>query len=225
MFDMLTRNWWTLALRGLAALFFGVLTLAWPGLSLVVMIALFGAFALVNGVMAMVASYHAHERQLRWGSLLAVGILDVIAAGVTWFWPGLTALALLYVVVAWALMTGILSIGAAIEFHEGFSRLAAGLERRALGGAGRYSGDQTRRGHPEPGAGGGLLCHRRGCHGDHLRLSSAQPAARHQCPALAPRSPLSLTVVAPYPAMGSHAPRAWYHRAWLPLDPNTRKRM
>lgn len=119
MFDMLTRNWWTLALRGLAALFFGVLTLAWPGLSLVVMIALFGAFALVNGVMAMVASYHAHERQLRWGSLLAVGILDVIAAGVTWFWPGLTALALLYVVVAWALMTGILSIGAAIEFHEG----------------------------------------------------------------------------------------------------------
>jgi uncharacterized membrane protein HdeD (DUF308 family) len=118
MFDMLTRNWWTLALRGLAAVVFGVLTLAWPGLSLRVLIALFGAFALVNGVMAIVGSYQAHERHLRWGSLLAVGILDLIAAGVTWFWPGLTALALLYVVVAWALVTGILSIGAAIEFHD-----------------------------------------------------------------------------------------------------------
>ena len=119
MFDMLTRNWWTLAIRGLAAVIFGVLTLAWPGLSLVVLIALFGAFALVNGGTAIVASYHAHERHLRWGSLLAVGILDLIAAGVTWFWPGLTALALLYVVVAWALVTGILTIGAALEFHAG----------------------------------------------------------------------------------------------------------
>jgi uncharacterized membrane protein HdeD (DUF308 family) len=118
MFDMLTRNWWTFAIGGLASVIFGVLTLLWPGLSLVVLIALFGAFALVHGVMALVASYQAHERHLRWGSYLAVGILDLIAAGVTFFWPGLTALALLYVVVAWALVTGILSIGAAIEFHD-----------------------------------------------------------------------------------------------------------
>jgi uncharacterized membrane protein HdeD (DUF308 family) len=119
MFDTLTRNWWTLALRGLAAVVFGVLTLAWPGISLRVMIALFGAFALVNGVMAVAASYEAHKRHLHWGSLLAVGILDLIAGAVTWFWPGLTALALLYVVVAWALVTGILTIGASIEFHDG----------------------------------------------------------------------------------------------------------
>lgn len=118
MFDTLTRNWWALALRGFAAVVFGVLTLVWPGLSLVVMIALFGAFAVVNGVMAIVASFEAHDSHLRWGSLLAVGILDLIAGGVTFFWPGLTALALLYVVVAWALVTGIMTIGASIEFHD-----------------------------------------------------------------------------------------------------------
>jgi uncharacterized membrane protein HdeD (DUF308 family) len=118
MYDMLTRNWWTLAVRGLAAIVFGVLTLAWPGLSLRVLIALFGAFALVSGVMTIVASYQAHERHLRWGSLLARGIFDLIAAGVTWFWPGLTALALLFVVAGWALVTGVMSIGASIEFHD-----------------------------------------------------------------------------------------------------------
>jgi uncharacterized membrane protein HdeD (DUF308 family) len=59
---------------------------------------------------------HAHH--LRWGSWLAVGLLSLLAGLVTWLWPGLTALALLYVVVAWALVTSLLTIGAAIEFHD-----------------------------------------------------------------------------------------------------------
>ena len=118
MLTMLARNWWTFVIQGSAALVFGVLTLVWPGLSLVVLLALFGAFAVVHGVMALAASYDAHTRHLRWGSWLAVGLLSLLAGLVTWFWPGLTALALLYVVAAWALVTGLLSIGAAIEWHE-----------------------------------------------------------------------------------------------------------
>jgi len=117
MLEMLTRHWWTFVLQGVAALLFGVLTLVWPGLSLVVLIALFGAYAVVHGVMALVASYDAHTHHLHWGSWLAVGLLSLLAGLVAWFWPGLTALALLYVVVAWALVTGLMSIGAAIEFH------------------------------------------------------------------------------------------------------------
>ena len=118
MFDMLTRRWWTFAVQGVAALVFGVLTLAWPGLGLVVLIALFGTLALVRGAMALAASYDAHKRHLRWASWLAIGLLDVVAGLVAWFWPGLTALALLYVVAAWAIVTGIIRIVATIEFRR-----------------------------------------------------------------------------------------------------------
>jgi uncharacterized membrane protein HdeD (DUF308 family) len=118
MFDWMTRNWWAYAVQGLAALIFGILTLVWPGMSLRVMIALFGAFAVVTGVMLIVASFDAAKQQMHWGSLLAVGVLDVVAGVVTWFWPGLTALALLYLVVAWALVTGVVYIVASVEFSD-----------------------------------------------------------------------------------------------------------
>src|SRR5438105_1277206 len=114
MFDMVTRNWWTFAVQGAAALIFGVLTLIWPGLGLIVIVALFGAFAVIRGVMAVAASYDAQMHHMRWGSSLAGGILSLIAGLVTWFWPGLTALALLYLVVAWAIVTGIMGIGASL---------------------------------------------------------------------------------------------------------------
>lgn len=118
MFDMLTRRWWTFAIQGVAALVFGVLTLVWPGLGLVVLIALFGAFAVVRGAMVLAASYDAYKRHLRWGSWLAVGLLSLIAGLVAWFWPGLTALTLLYVVAAWAIVTGVMSIVATVAFHR-----------------------------------------------------------------------------------------------------------
>jgi len=57
----------------------------------VVMIALFGAFAVVTGVMLVAASFDAVKQHLHWGSLLASGVLSVVAGLVTWFWPGLTA--------------------------------------------------------------------------------------------------------------------------------------
>lgn len=118
MLDRLTRNWWTFAIQGLAFLAFGVLTVIWPGSSLQVMIALFGAFALVSGVTLMVASFDAAKHRLHWGSLLAAGVLDVLVGVVTWFWPGLTAFAVLYLVVAWALVTGVLYVVASVEFHD-----------------------------------------------------------------------------------------------------------
>ena len=118
MLNMLTRNWWAYAVQGLAALAFGVLTLIWPHISLRAMIALFGAFAVVTGVMLVAGSFDAAKQHLHWGSLLAAGILDVVVGLVTWFWPGLTALGVLYLVVAWALVTGILYIVASIEFSD-----------------------------------------------------------------------------------------------------------
>jgi uncharacterized membrane protein HdeD (DUF308 family) len=118
MFDILKRNWWAYAIQGLAALVFGILTLVWPGMSLAVMVALFGAFAVLSGIMLVAATFDAAKQRLHWGSLLATGILSLIAGLVTWFWPGLTALGVLYLVVAWAVVTGILQIVAAIELRE-----------------------------------------------------------------------------------------------------------
>ena len=118
MLDLMTSKWWTFALQGLAALVFGILTMIWPGTSLRVMIALFGAFAVVTGVLLVAGSFNAARQRLHWGSLLAAGILDVVVGLVTWFWPGLTAMGVLYLVVAWALVTGILYIVASIEFSD-----------------------------------------------------------------------------------------------------------
>jgi uncharacterized membrane protein HdeD (DUF308 family) len=114
----MTRNWWAYAVQGLAALAFGILTLVWPNISLRVMIALFGAFAVVTGIMLVAASFDAARQRLHWGSLLAAGILDVGVGLVTWFWPGLTATAVLYLVVAWAAVTGVIYIVASVELRD-----------------------------------------------------------------------------------------------------------
>jgi uncharacterized membrane protein HdeD (DUF308 family) len=118
MFSWMTRNWWAYAIQGLAALVFGILTLVWPNISLRVMIALFGAFAVVTGIMLVAGSFDAARQRMHWGSLLAAGILDVALGLVTWFWPGLTALAVLYLVVAWAAVTGVIYIVASVELRD-----------------------------------------------------------------------------------------------------------
>ena len=50
---ILTRNWWALALRGLAGIIFGIITFAWPGISLAALVLLFGAYALTDGIFAI----------------------------------------------------------------------------------------------------------------------------------------------------------------------------
>jgi uncharacterized membrane protein HdeD (DUF308 family) len=115
--NLLTRDWWATALRGVAAVLFGILTLAWPGVTLRVIVALFGAYAVVNGVLALAASRKDTNGRMQSISLLLSGVLNIIAGLVAWFWPGLTALALLWVIVAWSLVTGAMAIGAAVELR------------------------------------------------------------------------------------------------------------
>ena len=115
---VLARNWWALALRGLAAILFGVLAFAWPGISLFVLVLFFGAYMLVDGIFAIVAAVRAAGEEDRWWLLLIQGILGVLAGLVAFFWPGLTALALLYFIAAWAIVTGIMEIIAAIRLRQ-----------------------------------------------------------------------------------------------------------
>jgi uncharacterized membrane protein HdeD (DUF308 family) len=115
---VLSRNWWALALRGVAAIVFGLLAFILPGITLTALILLFGAYMLVDGVFAIVAAVRAEERDTRWWLLLAEGVLGVLAGIVAFVWPGLTALALLFLVAAWSIITGILQIVGAIRLRR-----------------------------------------------------------------------------------------------------------
>jgi uncharacterized membrane protein HdeD (DUF308 family) len=109
----MSRNWGAIALRGLIAVLLGVIAIVWPGPTLAVLIVLLAAFALVEGAINIVAG--ARSRQ---GWVLTEGIISVIVGIVIALWPGITALALLYVVAAWAILTGILRIVAAVQLRR-----------------------------------------------------------------------------------------------------------
>ena len=107
-------NWRVLALRGLAALLFGLVILFWPGVVLAVLALLFGIYAVVDGAILLVPALRTPERGARKWLPLLEGAAGVVAGLLVLLWTGLTASGLLYVIVAWALATGILKITTAI---------------------------------------------------------------------------------------------------------------
>ena len=118
MLAMLARNWWMLALRCVFAIIFGVLAFIWPGLTLLTLVLLFGAYALVDGIVAVVAGIASYGRNERWWAMLLEGVAGIVLGILTFFWPGITALVLLFLIAAWAVITGILEIVAAIQLRR-----------------------------------------------------------------------------------------------------------
>ncbi|HEV2745312.1 MAG TPA: DUF308 domain-containing protein [Rubrobacter sp.] len=106
-------NWWALAVRGVAAVLIGLAALVWPGLTLAVLIILYGAYAVVDGGFAIVAGLRGAGGTRRW-LLLAEGVLGLLAGLVALFWPGLAAVVVLYVFSFWAIFGGLLRILGAI---------------------------------------------------------------------------------------------------------------
>ncbi len=116
--NMLARNWWLIALRGVAAIIFGVLALVWPGITLLALTILFGAYALVDGFLAVIAALTHHTGNRRWWVVLLEGIAGIAAGILTFIWPGLSAFVLVLLIAAWAIVTGILEIWSAIELRR-----------------------------------------------------------------------------------------------------------
>jgi len=114
----LERNWWLLLLRGIAAILFGIAAFAWPGLTLSVLVILFGAWVLVDGAFAIADSIRYRDRLDRWWAFLLDGVLGVIVGLIALFMPGITAIALLMFVAAWAVVGGVLRIVAAIQLRK-----------------------------------------------------------------------------------------------------------
>jgi uncharacterized membrane protein HdeD (DUF308 family) len=114
----LATNWWSLIIRGLAGIAVGIMTFAWPGITLVALVILFGAYSMVDGVMSLVGAVRAAEAHDRWGALVLEGLVGIAAAVITVLWPAITAIALVYVIAAWAIITGGLEIAAAIRLRK-----------------------------------------------------------------------------------------------------------
>ncbi|HEY1932355.1 MAG TPA: HdeD family acid-resistance protein [Acetobacteraceae bacterium] len=119
---LLAKNWWAMALRGLAAIVFGVLALITPGAVLLSLAWLFAAYLLVDGAFAIVASVRAAAGHERWAFLLFEGILDLIMAVAAAMFPAAAVLAFVLLTAIWALLTGGLMLGAAFRLHISHGR-------------------------------------------------------------------------------------------------------
>jgi uncharacterized membrane protein HdeD (DUF308 family) len=119
MLETLARNWWAVGIRGLAALLFGLLAIIWPGITVLALLALFGAYALVDGVVALGTAFFGRRGAAAdRGWLVVEGIAGIAAGIVTFVWPGVTALVLLWLIAAWAFVTGIFEIVAAVRLRR-----------------------------------------------------------------------------------------------------------
>ncbi len=118
MLHSLAKNWWALALRGLVAVLFGLLTFLLPGITLATLVLLFGAYALVDGIFNVIAFFKVASHH--W-ALLIEGVIGIIAGVLTFAWPAITAIALVYVIAFWAIFTGIFEIIAAIRLRKAIS--------------------------------------------------------------------------------------------------------
>lgn len=116
--EVLVRNWGAFVVRGVLAVLFGVFTFVVPGISLAALVLWFGAYALVDGAFAFMGAFRRRgDGQPRW-MFVVEGVIGVIAGLVTLVSPGLTALSLLYVIAAWAFVTGVFEVAAAIRLRK-----------------------------------------------------------------------------------------------------------
>jgi uncharacterized membrane protein HdeD (DUF308 family) len=115
---LLARNWWALALRGVAAIVFALLAFALPGITLAVLVILFGAYAFIDGVFAIVSAIRAAQGHRPWGSFLIEGAVGIIIGLVTFFVPGVTLAFLIALVAIWAIVTGVFEIAAALRLRR-----------------------------------------------------------------------------------------------------------
>jgi uncharacterized membrane protein HdeD (DUF308 family) len=116
--DTFRLNWWLLALRGLIAVVFGVLAFIWPGATLLTLVWLFGAFALVNGILSLILAAKTPKGYPKVGSLIFGGLLGILAGLLTFVMPGITALGLLILIATWAIVTGVMELVAAIRLRK-----------------------------------------------------------------------------------------------------------
>jgi uncharacterized membrane protein HdeD (DUF308 family) len=107
------QRWWMLLLRGLLAVLFGIVAFAMPVWTILVLTTVFAAFALIDGIIAVMAGVHA-----RWPLLIVLGVIGILAGLFAFFYPGPTAVTLLFIIAAWAIVRGAAEIAAAVQLRK-----------------------------------------------------------------------------------------------------------
>ena len=114
----LGRNWWLLLLRGLVAIVFALLTWAQPGVSLAALVLVFGIYVLAAGLLGVWSAIAKRRDNRHWWLLLLWGLVGIVVGVMTFIMPGITGLVLLMYIAAWAVITGVLQIVAAIRLRK-----------------------------------------------------------------------------------------------------------
>ena len=117
LYRTLSHNWWLVLLRGLVAILFGTLAFLWPGLTLVMLVILFGTYAIVDGVIALAQAFRSHPPAPR-GWLVITGLGGLAAGVATFAYPGLTAVMLLVFTAVWYIVRGVTEIVGAIQLRK-----------------------------------------------------------------------------------------------------------
>lgn len=125
---MLAHNWWAVGIRGLLGICFGLFALFWPGVTMLSLVAVFAAYAFVDGVFAIASAIWAARGHKRWGILVLEGLIGIAAAVVAVMWLGITIIASVFVVASWAILTGLLEllVASRLDIESGRRWLALG---------------------------------------------------------------------------------------------------
>jgi uncharacterized membrane protein HdeD (DUF308 family) len=119
---LLAQNWWLVALRGVVGILFGIIALVFPGSTMLSLVILFSAYMLVDGAFAIASAVRAARRHERWGWLTLEGIANIITGILAFLWPGLTILAFVLLIAAWAIVSGALMLAAAFRLKVDHGR-------------------------------------------------------------------------------------------------------
>jgi uncharacterized membrane protein HdeD (DUF308 family) len=114
----LKRHWWVPVLRGVAAIIFGVIAFTHPVMAAATLVLFFGAWVLIDGIFRVIGAIGHRSSDGDWGWQLVIGILGIVVGLLTFHAPGITALALVVYIAAWALMIGVTEIGVAIKMRR-----------------------------------------------------------------------------------------------------------
>ena len=121
MSESMAKHWWLLVVRGVFAVLFGGLTILMPEITLYVLVLMFGVYVLMDGGFTIYAALKGREKNQRWWVGLLEGIVGIVVGLLTFVWPGMTGLILLYLIAFWAITTGVLEIVAAIHLRKEIS--------------------------------------------------------------------------------------------------------
>lgn len=120
--QVVAKDWWLYALRGLLGVIFGLIALFMPVATILALVLLFAAYMLVDGFFALYASFRAMRRRESWGMPLLQGVASIATSAIAFLWPGITVLAFVLLVAAWAIVSGCLMLAAAYNIEGRYGR-------------------------------------------------------------------------------------------------------